>query len=134
MTENMIETKLLPGQFLGDLQGGSQRMLLMVAPESRDGQVLRGLRIMSGLGAVLPSQEFFVLSIGTLEGEQFQEQAQISLRDGLGSGWARFDVVPPVRALPGVVVTLRVSERGQPAPLPEVSVIAECGTLANRRV
>lgn len=125
---------ILQAVYLGDLWDGALRLLTMCPQESQVGVTFHTLTICSGLGLVAGSEDHFVLSIGVIEDGQFREKAQVSLRDGLGSGRNDFPLVPGVRVDPGAVVALKATARGQPSPLAEVSVIPQCGTLVNRRL
>lgn len=125
---------ILQAVYLGDLLDGSLRLLTMCPQESQVGVTLHTLTVCSGLGLFAGSEDYYVLSIGLLEGALFTEKAQISLREGLGEGRNDFPLAPGIRVTPGAIVALKALARGQPSPLPEVSVIPQCGTLASRRI
>ena len=123
---------MISSVFLGDLYAdGELRLLGYVPAEATEGYLLRAVRFCV-TRTIKPSEDYWLIRVGTLNGTTFTALTEVNLSTGLVSGERRWRLVSDLRLPQGSVVALKAVHRGKPVPIQGLSLVLEYGILGAR--
>lgn len=125
-----------PAHFLGDFVREAIRPIALVPIDAQEGVQLRALHFMVSEDIRPDPGNYWLLQNGkTVWGRYTGLGKEFSLSGGLTANiMYRLEYVDPVLLQRGDTLAVRLTPRGQPAPITGLSVAPEWGRLAARRV
>lgn len=122
---------MIAAAFIGQPVDGGVYALGYIPLESLNGDILRAVRVCVA-ETLRPSQDYWVLRIGTLVGTTFTARTEVNLRDGIVAGEKRWAFASDIRVPRGSLIALKAVKVGNPPAILGLSLILEYGILGAR--